>query len=278
MKYMSLLESIIYGFVSAIAEFLPVSSCAHQILIRYIFGFDTRDPIQDLLVHIGILLSVFVSFKEVIFRLNRSFKSPKRGKRRRHQTEGKNAYDLRLIKTASVPLILGLLLSFVTQAFEENLLYLLAFLTLNAVILFVADHSSHGNRDSRTMSALDGIFMGVLGSLSIFPGISRTGMIASYATMRGADSQNASTWAVLIGVPALFFAIFFDIYNVFSLGIAAITFTSIIGYLLAGAASFFGGYVGIALLQAVLNRSGFSGFAYYSLGAAFMSFLLYLLT
>ena len=131
---MSLLESIIYGFVSAIAEFLPVSSCAHQILIRYIFGFDTRDPIQDLLVHIGILLSVFVSFKEVIFRLNRSFKSPKRGKRRRHQTEGKNAYDLRLIKTASVPLILGLLLSFVTQAFEENLLYLLAFVFYCVII------------------------------------------------------------------------------------------------------------------------------------------------
>ena len=204
---MSLLESIIYGFVSAIAEFLPISSRAHQILIRYIFGLDTRDPVQDLLVHIGLIFSVFISFRDVIFHFRRYRKLKRRGKRKHQFLEGKNAYDFRLIKTASLPLILGLLLSFATQALSDNLLYLLVFLTLNAVILFIAEHSSRGNRDSRTMSALDGFVMGVLGSLSVFPGISRTGIIASYATARGADSQNASSWAVLIGIPALFFGL-----------------------------------------------------------------------
>ena len=275
---MSLVENIIYGFISGIAEFLPVSSRAHQVLIRYLFGSTARDPFQDLLVHIGVILSIFVACREILIRLKRQHRVNTVRKRKIQMMDGKSVYDLRLIKTACIPLLLGLLLSFVTSKLENNLLFLLGFLILNAVILLLAEHSSHGNRDSRTMSALDGIAMGVLGSFSVFPGISRTGIIASYATLRGADSQNATIWAVLLGIPALLFWTFFDLFGMFTFGVSVASFSVILGYILAGAAAFCGGYIGISLLQAVLNRSGFLGFAYYSFGAAIFLFVLYLIT
>lgn len=276
---MSFLENIIYGFISGIAEFLPVSSRAHQILLRHLFGVDTRDSIQNLLVHIGLLFSIYFACREYLSSLRRVMKETSATRRRRlHTPDVKTFYDLRLLKTGTFPLVVCLFLSFATSGMENSLLAIIGFLIFNAFVLFLAEHSSHGNRDSRTMTGLDGIVMGVLGALSSFPGISRTGMITAYATIRGADTQNATNWAFLLGIPALIFAVCFDVVGMITGGISGLSFSVFFGYLLSGAAAFAGGYLGISALRAILNHSGFSGFAYYSLGEALFSFILYLIT
>ena len=276
---MSLLESVLYGFVSGITEFLPVSPRAHQALLRYILGVQTRDSMQNLLVHIGVFFAIILSSREYLSRLHREQKAISGSRRRRvRSSDAKSLYDLRLLKTATFPLVIGLLLSFPMGKLENSLLFIIIFLIFNGFVLLLAEHCSHGNRDSRTMTGLDGIVMGIVGALSSFPGISRTGMITAYATVRGADSQNATNWAVLLGIPALIFAACYDIVGIATSSIGVITFPIIMGNLLSGAAAFAGGYLGISALRAVLNHSGFSSFAYYSLGEALLFFILYLIT
>lgn len=276
---MSWLECILYGFVSGITEFLPVSSRAHQALMRYIFGINIRNSLQDLLVHIGVILAIFVGCREAFIRLHREQKAIS-GTRRRNirSLDSKSFYDLRLLKTASIPLLVGLLLYVTTAKLENNLLMLLAFWLLNAVVLLLAEHTSHGNRDSRTMSALDGIVMGIAGAVSVLPGVSRTGMISAYTTARGVDSESTVNWAVLLGIPAMLFAICFDLFGMVSNGVGTVSFSTIICYLASGLMAFAGGYMGISLFKLLLNHSGFSKFAYYSIGAALFSFILYLIT
>ena len=128
------------------------------------------------------------------------------------------------------------------------------------------------------MTGLDGILMGILGSLSAFPGISRTGMISSYAAARGADSENISNWTFLLGIPAIVFFLCFDIFGIITVGIGNISLSAIIGFLFAGVAAFCGGYIAISAFKAILNHAGFSQFAYYSFGAAFLTFIIYLIT
>lgn len=276
---MSILKSILYGLVSGVAEFLPISSRAHQSLLNILLGAPARDPLQDLLVHIGLVISVFICCREYIQQLKSSQKSALSSRRRRSRTAADNGfYDLRLLKTAAVPLLIGLLLRFTTVKFESNLLALMLFLLCNAFILLLAEHSSHGNRDSRTMTGLDGILMGILGSLSAFPGISRTGIISAYTTVRGADSQNAVNWAVLLAIPALLFASFFDIFCAVRYGLGTISLIRLVQCILSGAAAFIGGYLGISVLKVALNHSGFGKFSYYCIGAALFSFILYLIT
>ena len=275
---MSLIESILYGLVSGLTEFLPVSSRAHQTIMRLLFGADTRVPLQELLVHMGVLFAIVVSCRDVLVRLRREQKSGSRVQRRKLRMQDKNYYDLRLLKTASYPLILGSLLYFTTVRFESNLLLVMAFCFLNGFVLLLADHTSRGNRDSRTMSALDGIVMGIAGALSVLPGISRTGLISAYGSARGADNDNVVNWAVILGIPAMLFAMLFDVVCVFSIGFG-IRSVSMFGLsLLSGVAAFGGGYMGIALLKMALERSGYSKFAYYSIGAALFSFILFLIT
>lgn len=275
---MSLIESILYGLVSGMSEFLPVSSRGHQAIMQYIFGLQTSDPIRDLLVHIGILIGLFFSCRDTLHRLHREQKGATRSRKKRSRAlDSRSLYDLRLLKTAALPLIAGLLLSVSTTGWGSNLLILVGFFSLNAIILLLAEHTWHGNRDSRTMTGLDGIVMGIAGAASAFPGISRTGMISSYSVARGADHQNSATWAVLLGIPALIFAICLDFFGIFTLGIS-ISFSAVAMGFVAGIAALCGGYFGISLFMAILNNSGFTPFAYYSFGAALFSFVLYLIT
>lgn len=276
---MSIIENIVYGLVSGITEFLPVSSRTHQMLLRYLFGVQTRDSLQNLLVHIGVFFAIIVACRESLTRLLREqrYLSGSRRKRAR-STDTRSIYDLRLLKTATFTLIIGLILTFSTKKLENSLLVIMGFLVFNSLVLLLAEHVSHGNRDSRTMTGLDGIIMGIVGALSALPGISRTGMISAYATMRGADSQNTANWAILLGIPAMIFMVCFDIAGIVTDGIVATSFPAILGCFLSGAAAFAGGYLGISVLRTALSHSGFSNFAYYSLGAALFSFILYLIT
>lgn len=276
---MSVIESLIYSFVSGIAEFLPVSARAHQSLLRYMFGIENNVYLTDLAVHIGVLLAVFVGFREVLSRLRRERKAIiSSGRRRVRSLDERSYYDLRLLRTATVPLLFGLCTYPLTRRLGDRLPVLMCFLIVNGAFLLFADHCRHGNREARTMSGLDGTVMGLLGAGSVLPGISRTGCISAYAVARGADHPNASNWAVLLSVPALLSAIVFDVVGVLFFGGLAFSFTAVVGCLWVCTGAFLGGWLGIVLFQMILNHSGFSGFAYYSFGAAFFSFVLYLIT
>lgn len=276
---MSWIESIFYGLISGITDFLPVSSRAHQALFRYLFGVSVKAPLQELLIHIGVFFSIILGCWEVLLRLRREQKALSGPRRRRVRSfDSRSLYDLRLLKTASVPLLAGSLLYFTTARLENNLLSLMVFLFLNGFVLLLTDHTRRGNRDSRTMSGLDGIVMGILGALSVFPGVSRTGMICAYGTARGAQGQNAATWAVLLGIPAMLFSVVYDMICVVSSGTGAASFTAVICCILSGFSAFCGGYIGITLLKTIVNHSGFSKFAYYAIGAGLFSFILYLIT
>ncbi len=272
---MSIIMCIVYGLLSGIAEFLPISSRAHQSLLLFLSGKPSRDPLQDLLVHIAVLLALLFFGRTTLvkFRAEKARRNRRQG--RLHQQ--KIFYDSRLIRTAAVPLIIGSLAYTATAKVGGNLPIIAVFLVLNAVILFVTEHIRHGNKDASVMSGLDGIVMGICGAFSSFPGISRTGMITAYAVARGAKQQNAANWAVMLTVPAMAVAAVLDVVSIASNGLGGVSFTQVVGYILGAAAAFGGTYFGTTFLRVILNRSGLSGFAYYSFGAALFSFVLYLI-
>lgn len=275
---MSIFESILYGLISGLTEFLPVSARAHQALFRFLSGSDAGAPLQELLVHIGVLLAVILSCGDILSRLRREQKRISSSRRRTRSLDNKSLFDLRLLKTATVPLVLGLCLYFATASISQKMVTMMVFMFLNGFVLMLADHTRRGNRDARTMSGLDGIIMGLLGALSVFPGISRTGMISAYTSMRGADFQNATGWAILLTIPAMIFAVLYDFICIVSRGFGVDSFIAVIGSVLSGICAFGGGYAGISLLRALLNHSGFSKFAYYSIGMGMFTFILYLIT
>lgn len=276
---MSMIENILYGLVSGLTEFLPVSGRGHQTLLHHLFGVDARLSLQDLLVHIGIMLSAFVACRDNIARLRweqSTATTVRRNKSRRMDT--KSHYELRLLKSAIVPMLLAtVIFRFILKA-ENNLSSLMWLFVVNGVVLLVAEHMHQGNRDAKTMTGFDGILIGVATATTAIPGLSGIGMTLSYSTARGTDMQKATNWVILLVIPAMLFAICGDFIYIFGNGFGSVSFIMILGSILAGICAFCGGFVGISVLRLLVTNTSVFQSSYYSFGLALLTFMLYLFT
>jgi undecaprenyl-diphosphatase len=212
---MNWLKSILYGLISGLTEFLPVSSSSHQALLLRLFGVDSKDPVRQLLIHIAAMMAVLISCRSLFINIQRGRRLSASRKRRGSYT-ARGLFDLRLVKTATLPLVICLLVSVSTKKLESSLVYIALFSLLNAILLMIPEYIRHGNKDARTMTGFDGIMIGVFGAFSVLPGISRIGAIHTYATARGADKQHSLNWALLLSVPALIVICGFDVIGLFT--------------------------------------------------------------
>ena len=274
---MNWIKSILYGLVSGFTEFLPVSSSSHQAILLHLFGVDSKDPIQDLLIHIAVILALFMACRSLFSNIQRGRRLSD-SRKRIGSYVARGLFDLRLVKTATVPLVICLLLTVSTRRLESSLVYIALFSLINGIMLIVPEYIRHGNKDARTMTGLDGIMIGLCGALSVLPGISRFGAIHTYATVRGANKQHSLNWALLLSVPALIVLCGFDIVGLFTVSFIPFSAALLAGYFLAAVSAYLGAYAGIIFIRFLTVRSGFTGFAYYSIGVSLFSVILYLIT
>ena len=225
---MSIFESILYGLVSGLTEFLPVSSQGHQGIMMQLFGMSDREPLRDLFVHLAMIISLIYSCKPLLYKIRREHQLTNRSKRRRSKAV-RTQYDLRLIKTIGFPLLVVFLIYFTTRQYEQKPLYLALFFCINGIVLLVPEYIRHGNKDARFMTGMDGILLGILGGLSAFPGISRIGIMNSYCLARGTDRQQALNWFLILTMPMLVLFIFFDIFGLFTVGFGILSFLDFLG-------------------------------------------------
>lgn len=275
---MSFFASIIYGFVSGLAEVFPVSAQANQMVMRQLFGVAHKEPIRDLLVHIAILAALFLACRGLFAKIRREQVMAYRMRRNPSQIRSlKGVYDMRLVKTAAPIMIVGLFFSILMPDFYYRRPLFCLMLLVNGALNMIPAYIHQGNRDARSLTNLDGILVGFAAALSVFPGISRNAAVMFVTLTREADKQNGLNWALLLAVPAVAVMILLDFISIFTVGIGTVTFMTFLGYLLSAMGAFLGTYFGVAFIRLVVTNSDYSGFAYYDFGLALFSFALYLI-
>lgn len=271
------IETLLYGIVSGLTEFLPVSAQAHQLILLNLFGENDTHALMDMFVRLGSLAALLLSSVSLIRRSYREYKLSRVPKRRRkRELNMQSVLDIRFVKMACIPLIAGFFLYPRTMQWNSSLPLVAVFLLLNGIILYIPMYLAKGNKDSRNMSSLDGILFGLGAALSFLPGVSRVGASTSIAAARGADTQQALKWSLILSIPALAGLICFDLYAVMTGSLTGVDLVFILKSVLGGVASYLGTSLSIALIKTITVRSDFSGFSYYSWGAALFTFILYL--
>ncbi len=134
----------------------------------------------------------------------------------------------------------------------------------------------HGNKDERAMSVLDSWLLGISGAASVLTGISRTGAMLSTLSASGTARLKGLNWVFLLTIPALATLIGLDVIYIFSGTLSVPFWSNLWSYLLSGVGAYFGGLAGISAVKLIAQRSGYSGFAFYSWGTALFAFILYL--
>lgn len=276
---LNLLESLLYGLVSGLSEILPVSGPAHRQLMLQLLGESGEQGLLRLMIHIGILAALYYSCQNHILRMIRARKLARVPKRkRRRPLEVRSLMDLSLLKTMAVPVILALLVYNRASGLASRRILMSILLFINGIILYVPQFLPGSNRDSRTLSRVEGICMGLGGAFSVIPGFSATGLIASVGNVCGVDKVYGLSMTLLLDMILIAGQLIYDVLAIASAGLAGITFLAVLGYIIAGIAAFAGAYVSIRILRALLKEHTLGVFAFYCWGLSLLTFILYLST
>ena len=271
-------ESIIYGLFLGLTDILPVSAQAHKLLLLKLFGVKNEPGLMRLLIHMSVLGALYYNCLPQIVKILRAkslSRIPKR--RRKRPLDTKSLMDFSLWKTMIIPVILSFFLYEKASVLHNKLSLMAIFLFINGLILYVPQYLPGSNKDSRTLSRVEGLLMGLGGAVSILPGISAIGAAVSVGSVCGVDRSYGLGMAMLMNLAISVGLIVMDVIGLVSNGIGYLTFGIIVSYLLSAVAAFLGTTLGIKLMRKLAVSSGYAGFAYYCWGVALFTFILNLM-
>lgn len=268
-------ESILYGLISGLTEFLPVSAQAHKLLLLKFFGLKSEPGLLRLLVHLSMLGALYYQCQPQIVKILRArslSRIPKR--RRKRPLDTKSLMDFSLWKTMLIPIIVGFLFYGKASSLHSSLSLMAIFLFINGIILYVPQFLPGSNKDSRSLSRVEGLLMGLGGAATVLPGISGIGTAVSVGSVCGVERSYCLNMALLMHLGVIVGLIVYDIIG-FSLGV--LSFGVIISYIFAAAAAFLGASLGIKIMRRMAANNGYASFAYYCWGVALFTFILNLM-
>lgn len=276
---LSWLKSCILGLLSGLFDIFPVSAQAHSVLLLKFFGLKSSSDLINLLIHMGVLGALYYNSHTQLIRFSRAralARVPKR--KRKRPLDVRSMMDWSMLKTMMIPALIGVYLRKFTAGLQSNLMLIAWFLFLNGVILYLPQFFPTSNRDSRTLSRVEGLLMGLGGMISAVPGISAIGATTSIASVCGVDRTYGFNMAVLMDMSIMAGLMVHDILGIMANGIGAISFVILVRYILSAAAAFCGATFGIKLMRKLALEKGFSIFGIYCWGLALFTFVLNLIT
>jgi undecaprenyl-diphosphatase len=190
----SYLQAIVLGAVQGLAEFLPISSSAHLILVPWLLKWQDPGLAFDVALHLGTLLALLIYYRDEWIAMARSVAGGQSTERRL----------LQLLVVASVPgAIIGL--AFEKQAettFRSPLLIAIAMAVL-AVLLWLFDKLSPQKRTMSEMTYWDALVIGFSQALAIIPGVSRSGATITMARAVGVERGDSANFSFLMATPII---------------------------------------------------------------------------
>ncbi len=190
----SYLQAIVLGAVQGLAEFLPISSSAHLILVPWLLKWQDPGLAFDVALHLGTLLALLIYYRDEWIAMARSVAGGQSAERRL----------LQLLVVASIPgAIIGL--AFEKQAettFRSPLLIAIAMAVL-AVLLWLFDKISPQKRTMSEMTYWDALVIGFSQALAIIPGVSRSGATITMARAVGVERGDSANFSFLMATPII---------------------------------------------------------------------------
>lgn len=269
------LQSILFGLVSGAADIIPVSGQAHRLLLLKFFGVNQMPNLLALVLHLSVAAALYLSSQGQFVRMNRAralARIPK--KKRKRPLDTRSMMDWSLIKTMLVPTVIGLLLNSQVRGWSVNMFLIAGMLFVNGLILYIPQFLPTSNRDSRTLTRLEGVLMGLGAGASVLPGISTVGIMVSIASVCGIERLYGLNMTFIV---KLFFLIGLMVYDVLAIitdGLGGLTVMLLVQYLFTGLLSFGASMFAIRLLRRLAPEHGFHTFGVYCWGLALFTFIL----
>jgi len=196
---MTILESIILGFIQGITEFLPVSSSGHLWIFETLIFENEANIAFEVFLHFATLLAVLIFFREKIFSLLKNFFS-KKGKKE----EQIFSWKIIVSTITTIPVAL-----FLKPYVEENITTQIVTGTLFLTGFFVLISEYFSPKKEKEFSWKTALFLGIFQGIAVIPGISRSGITIVFLLLTGVRKKSAVEISFLLSIPMILGAFIF---------------------------------------------------------------------
>ncbi len=249
---MKIIETIILGIVQGIAEFLPISSSAHLIIFRDVFGIGSfitgsMEMSFDIALHFGTFLAILVYFFKDFWKM--FIKGFTKG------CKDQNGKMMWMIVVATIPAaIMGVLFEeVISDMILNNYVLIVICLAVMGIIIRYTDKLSKEEKNLKEMTFRDAILIGCAQVCALVPGFSRSGTTILAGRLIGIDKEAITKFTFLLSVPIIAGATVLKVKDL------ELTKEVIIGVV----TSFIVGIICIKFLLKYIKNHDFSIFAFY---------------
>lgn len=189
----TLIESVLLGIVQGIAEFLPISSSGHLVILGDLLhrGMGTQ-PMQshslelNVALHVGTLFSIFVIYRNDLYRL---IQQPRL---------------CAAIVAATIPAgTVGLLWKDALESSFETPLLAGCCLLITGGLLLAAQRWERERAGLEDLTIRNAFVVGLFQALALLPGVSRSGSTIAGGLLTGLRRDSATSFSFFIAIPAI---------------------------------------------------------------------------
>jgi len=211
-------QAVVLAVVQGLAEFIPISSSGHLIIVRKLLGWNELSPAHeltfDVALHFGTLLSVLFYFRRTWFQIIRAALG---GKVVRFSEAGGADQNLsaeeqreeRLLlwffAIATIPgAIAGKLLEHSAEDyFREHIYLIAAALIVVALLMWWGEKASQLTKPLTRISFADALIVGCAQAFALIPGVSRSGSTITAGLFRNMTREAAVRFSFLLSTPII---------------------------------------------------------------------------
>ena len=243
---MEILNIIILSFIQGVTEFLPISSSSHLILLSELSDYPDQGLGFDIALHTGSLIAVLIYFKREL-------------KKILFLTHDGQQY-LKLMFIASIPLpIIGLIFIDYISLYLRNMQSIAVMTILFALLLYFVDKNRKERENILNVSLTTIIFIGLMQTLAIIPGVSRAGIVITAALIVGFNRNDSIKISFLLSIPAILMASIYQMTQLLDTKDIILLREYLLGFMF----SFIFSYLTIRLFISTINRITFSPYIIY---------------
>ena len=277
---MEILKSAFLGLVQGVAEFLPISSSGHLSLFQNLLGMGDLAAMEEnalfnILLHLATLVAVCIAYwgdiRDMIVELWRLATG---GKKRGLEPNRPMRRQIGLMIVATLPLAIVLPIHSEIETLGAYPWLVGIALVVTGTLLFVSDRMPRGSKTAEDMTVWDALVVGLCQAVATVPGISRSGATITAGMSRKLDRPYAVKFSFLISLVSVTGAVLLKALDVIR-GEADLSRLPV--YLVGMAVSGVVGYACIKLLQKIVSKGKFGGFAYYCWAVGILSVVLSLI-
>ena len=193
-----MIEIFILSLIQGVAEFLPISSSSHLILMSEFLDFENKSLSIDVSLHIGSFFAVVIYFfKDIIKFID-------------------NRILFLKIFISSMPvMIIGFFLAETGMIEKFRNINVIAWTTiLFGILLYISDKFKLIKNIENNFTYKSAIFIGLFQILSLLPGVSRSGISITAARLLNFKRVDSAKISFLLSIPILGAVSFYGIKNI----------------------------------------------------------------